>query len=220
MIPHDHQAVNARTAAQILGKSLQTWRNQKLADKHGLRPLNPGRRTLLYDRAQVEAARDGRPLPALPVGTTQHPDDLLDEQDAAEYLEVDYSTVRADKSLGRLPGWFDVEGVDHIRRATLDVAIAARPGRGVGGGRPRKSLFSTGSVSVPPGRALVLLVVGDVAQLVTALHPAAAPLQVSAERIAEQAGLPANELPGRRFAVERLTQDDADGFVLVDDPRL
>ncbi|WP_344952799.1 hypothetical protein [Sphaerisporangium flaviroseum] len=54
-------------------------------------------------------------------------------------------------------------------------------------------------MEVPVGQALVLLTVGDSAQLVTALHPASAPLGVPAARIAEQAGLPENELPGRRF---------------------
>ncbi|TMR87888.1 hypothetical protein [Nonomuraea basaltis] len=66
----------------------------------------------------------------------------------------------------------------------------------------------------------VLLTVGDQAELVTARHPASAPLRVPAARIAEQAGLPVNELPGRRFTVHRLTATDADGFILLDDPRV
>ncbi|WP_067171161.1 hypothetical protein [Microtetraspora niveoalba] len=66
---------------------------------------------------------------------------------------------------------------------------------------------------------LVLLTVGDQAELVTDLHPKSAPLRVPAARIAEQAGLPANELPGRRFTVTRLTEDDANGFTLLNDPR-
>ncbi|MEU8357443.1 hypothetical protein AB0C27_15645 [Nonomuraea sp. NPDC048882] len=41
-----------------------------------------------------------------------------------------------------------------------------------------------------------------------------------AARIAQQAGLPASELRGRRFSVERLEEDDADGFRLLDDPRV
>ncbi|GAA5076608.1 hypothetical protein HNP84_007340 [Thermocatellispora tengchongensis] len=66
----------------------------------------------------------------------------------------------------------------------------------------------------------VLLLVGEWAELRTALHPAAAPLRVPAARIAEQAGLPANELPGREFSVRILTERDADGFTLLNDPRL
>ncbi|MDP4510346.1 sigma-70 RNA polymerase sigma factor region 4 domain-containing protein [Nonomuraea turcica] len=65
----------------------------------------------------------------------------------------------------------------------------------------------------------VLLTIGDQAELVTSQHPASAPLRIPAARIAEQAGLPANELPGRRFTVDRLTSTDADGFALVHDPR-
>ncbi|MFC4015637.1 hypothetical protein ACFOY2_51095 [Nonomuraea purpurea] len=66
----------------------------------------------------------------------------------------------------------------------------------------------------------VLLTVGDQAELVTPRHRASAPLRVPAARIAEQADIPANELPGRRFTVERLTASDADGFALVNDPRV
>jgi hypothetical protein len=75
-------------------------------------------------------------------------------------------------------------------------------------------------MSTHPNTARVLVTVGDVAELTTPLHPATAPLRVPSERIARQADLPANELPGRRFTVETLTQDDADGFRLVNDPRL
>lgn len=64
-----------------------------------------------------------------------------------------------------------------------------------------------------------LLLFGEEAHLVTPLHPADAPLRVTAARVAEQAGLPANELPGRRFTVQALSEDDADGFALLDDPR-
>lgn len=47
-------------------------------------------------------------------------------------------------------------------------------------------------LNVPPGQALVLLVVGEpgqeTAELVTSRHPHTAPLRVPAARIAEQAG--------------------------------
>ncbi|WP_285705474.1 hypothetical protein [Microtetraspora sp. NBRC 16547] len=66
----------------------------------------------------------------------------------------------------------------------------------------------------------VLITAGDEAELVTDLHPKSAPLRVPAARIAEQTGLPVNELPGRRFTVATLTVTDADGFTLLDDPRL
>ncbi|WP_055483804.1 Arc family DNA-binding protein [Sphaerimonospora mesophila] len=78
----------------------------------------------------------------------------------------------------------------------------------------------TRPLTVADGEALVLLTVGDTAHVVTAMHPTAAPLQLPAQRIADQAGLPANDLPGRRFRVARLGMDDADGFTLLNDPRL
>ncbi|WP_146607418.1 hypothetical protein [Spongiactinospora gelatinilytica] len=147
MIPNGRDVVDGRGAAEILGISYKTWSNKGGAKAFGLRPLNEGRRTLLYDRAQVEAVRDGRELPVWPQGTREHPGDLLDEQDAADVLGVTYGALRHDRAVGRLPGWVDVCGVAHIKRATLDRVIAARPGRGVGGGRPRRSFQTRGSSS-------------------------------------------------------------------------
>ncbi|MGV9386210.1 hypothetical protein ACWDRB_61135 [Nonomuraea sp. NPDC003707] len=66
----------------------------------------------------------------------------------------------------------------------------------------------------------VILTIGDQAELVTPRHPASAPLQIPAARIAQQAGIAASELPGRRFSVDRLTATEADGFTLLNDPRL
>ncbi|WP_220040299.1 hypothetical protein [Nonomuraea aridisoli] len=71
----------------------------------------------------------------------------------------------------------------------------------------------------PDNEVRVILTVGDQAELVTSRHPASAPLRVPVARIAEQAGLAAEDLPGRRFTVERLTAADADGFVLAENPR-
>ncbi len=138
MIPHDREAIDAEGVAELLGISYKTLRNRGGPEEFGLRAFEPGRRKKLYDRAQAEAAAADRPLPAWRIGTAEHPDDLLDEQDAAALLGVEYSTVRKDRSNGRLPGWIQVCGVAHIKRATLQLAIAVRPGRGVGGGRPRK----------------------------------------------------------------------------------
>jgi hypothetical protein len=137
VIPHGREAVDGAEVAAIFGMSYKTFRNRGGGAAFGLHPFNPGRRKPLYDRAQAEAVRDGRPLPAWAVGTAHHADDLLDEQDAAGYLGITYAAVRHDRAVGRLPGWIEVGGVAHIRRATLDMVIAARPGRGVGGGRPR-----------------------------------------------------------------------------------
>ncbi|RCG19027.1 hypothetical protein DQ384_38505 [Sphaerisporangium album] len=73
---------------------------------------------------------------------------------------------------------------------------------------------------VPVGQAVVLLTKGEQAKLITAIHPVTAPLVMPAARIAGQAGLPAGELSGRRFAVDVVSEEDANGFTLLDDPRL
>ncbi|MFB4295030.1 hypothetical protein [Actinomadura sp. NTSP31] len=65
----------------------------------------------------------------------------------------------------------------------------------------------------------VLLNVGDTALLVAPDHDYRDPVRVPAADIASDAGLPKNELPGRRFTAVR----DGEGFRcyrLVDDPRL
>lgn len=65
---------------------------------------------------------------------------LLDLQQVADRLGVSYATVRRYRSqdagfpepdvmLGQSPGW---------RARTIEAWVSARPGRGVGGGRPRK----------------------------------------------------------------------------------
>lgn len=67
---------------------------------------------------------------------------------------------------------------------------------------------------------LVLLTVGDEACVVPSDQVDADPLRVPASEIVRDAGLPANELPGRRFTAIQ----DADGrlwnFRLVEDRRL
>jgi hypothetical protein len=66
----------------------------------------------------------------------------------------------------------------------------------------------------------VLLTVGDDAELVTPDHSAEAPLRVPAADIARDAGLPANELPGRRFTAVRDGHGGFRDFRLVFDPRV
>lgn len=73
-------------------------------------------------------------MPKKPAPTT-----YLDMPAVAARLDVTESTIRKYRSQGRLPepdimlgqspGW---------RATTIDAWIKARPGRGVGGGRPRK----------------------------------------------------------------------------------
>jgi hypothetical protein len=139
MIPRGRPAIDAARFAALLGMAYKTWHTQGVAHSEGApRPVNPGRRKLLYDLAQAEAFRDGTPLPPLPQG--EDPSDLLDEREAAELLGVSYETVRKDRRIGRLPESVEVCGVHHFRRGDLQrVPAEMRPGRGVGGGRPRRS---------------------------------------------------------------------------------
>lgn len=137
MIPRGRAVVDAAGAARLLGIAYQTFRNRGVAHAPGFpAPVNPGRRKLLYDRAQVEAYRDRRPLPELP--EAGHPDDLLDDHDVAAVRGVTPATVTKERQARRLIGFRDVCGVPHLRRGALDEQLAERPGRGVGGGRPRR----------------------------------------------------------------------------------
>lgn len=65
----------------------------------------------------------------------------------------------------------------------------------------------------------VLLNFGDYAELITPDHDHNNPLRVSAADIARDAGLPANELPGRKFTARRGPDGFLSDFELVYDPR-
>lgn len=131
MIPAGRRPVDAAGAADIMGMAYQTFRNKRIAAEPGApQPFNPRSRKLLYDAAQWEAYRDGRELPTWPAGMHAHPDDLLDGPEAAEYLEVDYGTLRRYQHEKRLTP-VDVCGVPHFRRHALDARRdnPGRPGR-------------------------------------------------------------------------------------------
>ena len=132
MIPAGHDAVDGPGAAAILGMAPSTFRNKRVAGRPDFpAPFKPGARKPLYDRAQVEAYRDGRQLPAVPFGH-RHPDDLLDGPEAAELLGVEYGTLRHYVAEERLAA-VDVCGVPHYRRGDLD---ARRANPGTPGPRP------------------------------------------------------------------------------------
>ncbi|GLY80511.1 hypothetical protein [Actinoallomurus iriomotensis] len=76
----------------------------------------------------IRAYAAGKSLPELPTG--EQPRDVLG---------VAYATIPVDRRASRLPEHVDVLGVPHYRRGDLErVPVEMRPGRGVGGGRPRK----------------------------------------------------------------------------------
>ncbi|MGI5286619.1 hypothetical protein ACQEVF_25225 [Nonomuraea polychroma] len=134
MIPAGRDAIDSAGAAAILGMRPQTFRNKHIARREGFpQPLNPGARKPLYDRAQIEAYRDGRQLPTWPIGR-RHPDDLLDGPEAADELDIRYATLRHYLHEERLPV-VDVCGVPHVRRGDLE-ARRDNPGKP---GRPARA---------------------------------------------------------------------------------
>lgn len=131
MIPVGRDAVDGAGAAALLGMAYSTFRNKRITAEPGFpRPFKPGARKPLYDRAQVEAYRDGRQLPTW--SDTSHPDDLLDGPEAADELGIGYATLRRYLHEERLPV-VDVCEVPHIRRGDLEDRRAnpGRPGRPV-----------------------------------------------------------------------------------------
>ncbi|MFG2002310.1 helix-turn-helix transcriptional regulator [Spirillospora sp. NPDC048911] len=117
--------VDGAGAAAVLGMAYQTFRNRGVPHEEGFpAPVNPGRRKLLYDLAQVEAYRAGRLIPDLPAPGDA--DDLLDEHETAEVLGVAYATVRKDRNVGRMPDAVMVHGLPHWRRTEVEELRATR----------------------------------------------------------------------------------------------
>lgn len=133
MIPAGREAVNSAGAAEIMGLTRKQFQNRRVWELPGApRALNgPDARRPLWDRGQWEAFAAGRELPVWRVGRDD-PLDLLDQDEAAELLEVGTSTVRSYATEGRLTR-VDVCGVTHFRRRELEHR-KANPGEP---GRPR-----------------------------------------------------------------------------------
>lgn len=134
MIPRGRPVLNETDIARLAGVSLTTWRRRHAAAfRERVPDLLPESRHLLYDRAQVEAYLDGKPLPELPTG--DHPDDLLTADETAALLGINTSTARAYATQGHLSPGITLYGARlWPRREVLDRRDNA-PGRGKGGGR-------------------------------------------------------------------------------------
>lgn len=101
MIPRNRPAINEPDLARQAGVPIATWRRRDApAFRKRVPSFFPSSRTLLYDRAQAHAYLNGLPIPALPTG--EHPDDLLNDDEAATVLGVTASTVRAYATQGYL----------------------------------------------------------------------------------------------------------------------
>ncbi|MEV0749875.1 helix-turn-helix domain-containing protein [Streptomyces sp. NPDC050273] len=135
MIPRDRPAINEADIAQQAGVPLAIWRRRDApAFRQRVPALFPNSRTLLYDQAQAHAYLDGTPIPALPSG--EHPDDLLNDEEAAAALGVTPSTVRSYAIQGYLAPGKTVYSVRVWQRRDIDERRNNPPGQGKGGGRP------------------------------------------------------------------------------------
>lgn len=134
MIPHNRPVINERDIAQQAGVPLATWRRR---DAPGFRQRVPplfDSRVLIYDQAQAHAFLNGQPIPPLP--TEPHPDDLLNDEEAAALLGVTPSTVRAYASQNYLPRGTTVYSLRLWTRKDIETRRDTPPRQGQGGGRP------------------------------------------------------------------------------------
>lgn len=149
--------VGRRDVAKAMGVGWATFRTVQPYTAEGFpAPVSSdGARVLLWDREQIDAHVEGRPLPALPAGDAEG--DLLDRQEAAALLGVQPRSWDGYKKDPRLaPHVVDVHGVEHWPRGVLRQFMASRgvpanpPGRPTGSGDmvPRDQL---------PGRIVGLL---------------------------------------------------------------
>lgn len=135
MIPHSRPVINEADIAQQAGVPIATWRRRDApAFRQHVPTLFPDSRVLVYDLAQAQAHLDGRPIPALP--TREHPDDLLNDEEAAALLDVAASTVRAYATQGYLPPGTTVYSLRLWARRDVEKRRNAPPRQGKGGGRP------------------------------------------------------------------------------------
>ncbi|EST25241.1 hypothetical protein N566_24580 [Streptomycetaceae bacterium MP113-05] len=123
--------INESDIAKQAGVPVATWRRRDApAFRQRVPALLPGSRILVYGQAHLA----GRPAPALPTG--EHPDDLLNAEEAAALLGVAASTVRAYATQGYLPAGTTIYSLRLWTRRDIQDRLQNPPGQGNGGGRP------------------------------------------------------------------------------------
>ncbi|MEN8651726.1 helix-turn-helix domain-containing protein [Streptomyces sp. 21So2-11] len=138
MIPRGRPVINESDIARQVGVPTATWRRRDApAFRQRVPALFPNSRVLIYDQAQAQAHIEGRPVPALPTG--EHPDDLLNDEEAAALLGVTASTVRAYATQGYLPAGTTVYSLRLWTRRDIEERRNTPPRQGKGGGRPSGS---------------------------------------------------------------------------------
>jgi len=134
VIPCNRPVTNEADIARRAGVPVATWRRRDApAFRLRIASLFPSSRTLIYDLAQADAWLEGRPIPPLPVG--EHPEDLLNDKEAAAVLGIDPSTVRAYAAKGYLPPGEIVYSTRVWTRRDIEDRRDNPPGQGTGGGR-------------------------------------------------------------------------------------
>ncbi|MGW7673812.1 DNA-binding protein [Streptomyces sp. NPDC054775] len=134
MIPNGRPVINEADIARRVGVPLATWRRRDApAFRQRVPSLFPGSRFLIYDLEQVTAYLAGSPLPDLVA--EEHPDDQLNDKEAAGILGIEPSTVRAYAGQGYLPPGETVYGARVWRRREIEHRRDNPLGQGKGGGR-------------------------------------------------------------------------------------
>lgn len=135
MIPRNRPVINEADIAQQAGVPIATWRRRDApAFRRRVASLFPRSRILIYDLAQARAYLAGKPIPTLPTG--EHPDDLLNDEEAAALLGVSASTVRAYATQGYISAGKTLYSLRVWPRGDLEERRNNPPGQGKGGGRP------------------------------------------------------------------------------------
>jgi len=135
VIPRNRPVINEADIAQQAGVPFATWRRRDApAFRQRVKGLFPHSRILIYDLAQARAYLAGTPLPELPAA--EHPDDLLNDEEAAALLGVTASTVRAYATQGYLSPGKTLYSVRVWPRRGIEERRKNPPGQGKGGGRP------------------------------------------------------------------------------------
>ncbi|MFJ8871200.1 hypothetical protein ACIRD6_36285 [Streptomyces sp. NPDC102473] len=128
--------INESDIARQAGVPIATWRRRDApAFRQHVPALSPDSRFLVYDLAQTQAHLEGRPLPDLPPG--EHPNDLLNHEEAAALLGAAPSTVHAYATQGYLPAGTTVYSLRVWARRDIEERRSAPPRQGKGGGRPQ-----------------------------------------------------------------------------------
>lgn len=138
MIPAAREVLTDEQAAAAYGITGRHARRTGLYDQIPVPPVRNATRVRLWDAEQIRAAAAGTPIPDLPADPA--PEDLFDAAEVCTRFGLDPSTLTHYVADGYAPPPDErIHGIRFWCRSTLDRWAVSRPGRGAGGGRPRKT---------------------------------------------------------------------------------